>query len=332
VALRDIDRRDVLAAIAEFEDAGREEFLSKYRMGKAKSYLLVHDGREYDSKAILAAAHGHHPGLEPLRASDFSGGAKGAAKYLQKLGFDVPAPTPKREPDWVRDESILIVDLVRQHGWRAPKPDWPAIAELSELLQKMPFHPMDTRGARFRNRAGVAFIGSQIASASRTVPAAAEKTGRIHLEVIEQFRLDEAAMIRTAERIRDTLREPGLMEEIETLADVDELSDVPEGRLLVRTHFVRERSRKRRQDKINQHRQLHGRLNCQTCGFDFEQFYGDHGADYIECHHVVPLSESGPTTTRLEDLILLCANCHRMIHYRSPWLTPDELREQIAST
>jgi hypothetical protein len=30
--------------------------------------------------------------------------------------------------------------------------------------------------------------------------------------------------------------------------------------------------------------------------------------------------------TRLADLALLCANCHRMIHARRPWLTLDELR------
>jgi putative restriction endonuclease len=31
-------------------------------------------------------------------------------------------------------------------------------------------------------------------------------------------------------------------------------------------------------------------------------------------------------TTRLEDLALLCANCHRMIHRASPWLSVEELR------
>ncbi|WP_249187608.1 hypothetical protein [Nocardiopsis sp. MG754419] len=37
-------------------------------------------------------------------------------------------------------------------------------------------------------------------------------------------------------------------------------------------------------------------------------------------HHV------GESRTRLEDLALLCANRHRMIHVARPWLTVDRLR------
>jgi hypothetical protein len=48
-----------------------------------------------------------------------------------------------------------------------------------------------------------------------------------------------------------------------------------------------------------------------------------------ECHHVVPLHVSGATTTKLADLAILCANCHRMIHRGDPWLTPDELRDLV---
>ncbi|MET9496757.1 HNH endonuclease [Streptomyces sp. NPDC006552] len=32
---------------------------------------------------------------------------------------------------------------------------------------------------------------------------------------------------------------------------------------------------------------------------------------YIECHHVVPLHEAGEGRTKLSDLALTCANCHR---------------------
>ncbi|WP_425546396.1 HNH endonuclease [Amycolatopsis minnesotensis] len=65
------------------------------------------------------------------------------------------------------------------------------------------------------------------------------------------------------------------------------------------------------------------------CGFDFEHTYGDRGARYIECHHAIPLHVSGETTTRLSNLVLLCANCHRMIHRGAKWITPDELRALV---
>ncbi|SLH34430.1 HNH endonuclease [Mycobacteroides abscessus subsp. abscessus] len=49
----------------------------------------------------------------------------------------------------------------------------------------------------------------------------------------------------------------------------------------------------------------------------------------LECHHIVPLHVSGETVTKLSDLVLLCSNCHRMIHHGSRWLSPEELREVV---
>ncbi len=111
MAKQDVTREDVLAALAEFDDLGRDAFLAKYGMGKATGYLLHHGGNEYDSKAILAAAHGHHSGFAPLTSDEFYGGESDAVKYLRRLGFVVP---PTREPTWTRDELILACDLVPQ--------------------------------------------------------------------------------------------------------------------------------------------------------------------------------------------------------------------------
>ncbi|MCS6627910.1 HNH endonuclease [Roseibacterium beibuensis] len=69
-----------------------------------------------------------------------------------------------------------------------------------------------------------------------------------------------------------------------------------------------------------------GRLACEVCDFDFASTYGGPGSGYIEAHHIVPLSEADEgVITRITDLALVCANCHRMLH-RSGDLTVDELR------
>lgn len=68
-------------------------------------------------------------------------------------------------------------------------------------------------------------------------------------------------------------------------------------------------------------------LKCEICGFDFADFYGEElGQGFAECHHINPLSESGNVKTKLSDLIIICANCHKMIHRRKPWLSPQELK------
>jgi 5-methylcytosine-specific restriction enzyme A len=67
-------------------------------------------------------------------------------------------------------------------------------------------------------------------------------------------------------------------------------------------------------------------LTCQACGFNFEAVYGTTGKDYIEAHHLIPLSKLKGQRVALDprrDFAVLCANCHRMIH-RSEYV--DDVR------
>jgi len=89
MGLRDITREAVLAAIAEYDRFGQDEFLSKYGFDRARSYLLIHDGKPYDSKAIVGVAHGFLPGERALAARDFSGGEATVGQLLRGLGFTV---------------------------------------------------------------------------------------------------------------------------------------------------------------------------------------------------------------------------------------------------
>lgn len=127
--------------------------------------------------------------------------------------------------------------------------------------------------------------------------------------VVEDFIARESEMKVVASAIRDGVRSGSLVDSYVQLHDVDDGDDdsAPEGHLLVRRHLTRERDRRLRQRKIAKHLKPLATLACETCGFDFEAVYGAHGAGYIECHHVVPLHESGETKTKLDDLILICA-------------------------
>jgi 5-methylcytosine-specific restriction enzyme A len=87
--LRNVTREAVSAAIEEYDGLGQDAFLAKYGFGRARDYLLVHDGKAYDSKAIVGAAHGYLPGERPLAASEFSGGGATVGRLLRRLGFTV---------------------------------------------------------------------------------------------------------------------------------------------------------------------------------------------------------------------------------------------------
>ena len=58
---------------------------------------------------------------------------------------------------------------------------------------------------------------------------------------------------------------------------------------------------------------------CQCCGMDFAEMYGEElGANFIEVHHLKLISTFetyGVPENFLENLIPLCSNCHSMIHH-----------------
>jgi hypothetical protein len=93
------------------------------------------------------------------------------------------------------------------------------------------------------------------------------------------------------------------------------------------SHYRIDRSRKIRAAKVDLFTKQHGSVFCENCSFSFGAKYGQRGQSFIEVHHVQPLAALLPNVvTKLSDLMLLCANCHRIVH-RKPLLSPEGLRE-----
>ena len=89
-----------------------------------------------------------------------------------------------------------------------------------------------------------------------------------------------------------------------------------EGHPKLVTHLQRERGSGLAPAKKAAFIREHGRLLCESCGLDPVEVYGlDIGDACIEVHHKLPLADMPPGhNTQLEDLMCLCANCHRIIH------------------
>jgi hypothetical protein len=99
-----------------------------------------------------------------------------------------------------------------------------------------------------------------------------------------------------------------------------------EGERRLTTHERVERSPKVRARALA----IHG-TTCSICGFSFAEAYGPLGAGFAEVHHLVPLSA---TTKAIrvdprKDVAVVCANCHRMLHRRSPPLTLEVLKNML---
>lgn len=116
-----------------------------------------------------------------------------------------------------------------------------------------------------------------------------------------------------------------------TLVDLtDDDSGFLEGKKKLRKHICRERNAKVIKLAKENYKRKYGILKCEICNFNFESKYGEVGEDFIEGHHIKPVSELvDGEKTKVEDIVLLCSNCHRMIHRKRPWLSKCDLKSLI---
>lgn len=150
-----------------------------------------------------------------------------------------------------------------------------------------------------------------------------ESTNRSEASSVKFRELDEVswAVKWYDESTGDYLIQRGLTPIVpDTAAKIKE--EVPEGfegERKKRYIFYRTRERKLRNAKIAEALEKnHGRLICEVpnCGFDFADVYGKLGERYAEVHHKFALGKAPHTgrTNILDDLVIVCANCHSMIH------------------
>jgi 5-methylcytosine-specific restriction endonuclease McrA len=113
----------------------------------------------------------------------------------------------------------------------------------------------------------------------------------------------------------DTWRATEFIEGVIVACDVQSDEDYSsytsaEGRRQVRRHLVLERDR-----KLARMRKEKDGFRCQVCDLRFDERYGKIGYEFAEAHHIKPLAQlKRQTYSRLDDLITVCANCHRMLH------------------
>lgn len=118
---------------------------------------------------------------------------------------------------------------------------------------------------------------------------------------------------------------------IEVALQLMDSNEFYEGKVSYVKHIVRERNRELiATAKSNFKSKQNGKLYCEICGFDFAKTYGEIGNDFIEAHHTKPISEMQEgEKTNIEDIAMVCSNCHSMIHRRKPWLTVDQFKKLI---
>ena len=199
---------------------------------------------------------------------------------------------------------------------------------MSKLLRSLPIHSDVPDLEKFRNANGVGTKLGNIAAGDPSYEGKGLTRGnKIEKEIWADIQKPGGAkkLFEAATAIRESSRSGNSVLSIPEEGE----DECEEGKILYRKHRFRERDRKIVRKKKQYVLNATGKLECEVCNFAFKEKYGQHGEDYIECHHKLPLSSGAMKTTKLADLALVCANCHRMLHRGKPWPTIEGLKAMI---
>ncbi|RYY45760.1 MAG: HNH endonuclease [Chitinophagaceae bacterium] len=238
-----------------------------------------------------------------------------------------------RNPKWHRDEIILALDLYFDPERGSIDYKNKKIIEVSQILNELPLFSKRPDAVRFRNANGVTLKLSNFLAFDETYTGKGMKGGsKLDHEVFNEFVNQQDKLHAIAKEIKLIARNSDLKHEIAKIEedDLTRTDGVIEGEILYKLHKVRERDSKIIEEKKKYYYNQHGQLDCEACKFQFQPFYGNIGSGFIECHHKNPLfTLQAETKTMLNDLALVCSNCHRMLHRSREYLSIDDLAMMI---
>ena len=228
-------------------------------------------------------------------------------------------------PSWTRDEVILALGLYLDCDGTVPGPSDPRVQELSELLRAFPHHTVAARKPSFRNPDGVGFKLQNLRKLA--TGKGLKNVSRTDHEVWDELGDKPERVRELASLIRAGIAVTGGTDEIAGAVD-----DFAEGRVVTETHLRRERNPALRKMLLEQRRESSS-LRCDVCGCSSPTCDPALEDAIFEAHHIVPLAHGSERRTRLTDLALVCANCHRVIHraiaQQKQWISIAEARKIV---
>jgi 5-methylcytosine-specific restriction protein A len=232
-------------------------------------------------------------------------------------------PAKPRNRSWTREEVILALDLYLTRGGLGTREER---VKLSDLLRAWPLErQLAVESPKFRNEPSVSNKLYNLQYLDTDGKKGREKAGAMTEAVWEDMGNQHARVAAEASLIRQAMAD--LSKGSDDVVPDDDI-EADESSVVVVTHRRRERNRKivvRKKEKVLEDT---GALACEACGFDSEARFGIKGI--IECHHLKAVAELEPgQKTRLADLRLVCPNCHRLVHKKTPWLTWSQLTSLV---
>ncbi len=245
-----------------------------------------------------------------------------------KQVLNMPTTHGHANPRWTRDETILALDLYMRNRTKVPGKKASEVIELSKLMAALPYHDRKERTDNFRNPDGVAMKLQNL----RFLDTGEGLTGASSMDksVWEEFKDRQSELQEIAGAIRIAAQSLG----VNAPAEEEFELVFREGNILFQMHRRRERASGLKSAFMEVLSRRRESPKCCACGLLPVGSLGEEGLAAFEVHHIHGLARGGERETRLEDLALLCACCHRVLHRLSStsgrWILPSDLAALLA--
>ncbi|MBI5538930.1 MAG: hypothetical protein HY951_02655 [Bacteroidia bacterium] len=231
----------------------------------------------------------------------------------------------KKNPDWNREELILALDLYFRMDYGQMHGRNPEIIQLSKDLRNLSFHLDVSNEDSFRSVNSVSLKLANLKKSDQNFKGKGMRDGgRLEKELWNEFHGHRDKLKKEADLIRTLyLKKEDKLEAKETKVNY-------KSEFIFKFHENRERDplfEKVKKEMVFTNTKS---LKCEVCGFDSAFFYGELGKDIMEIHYCKewkdePVLES----SSMEDFIIVCSNCHKVLHKNYFYLGAEDLKTII---
>lgn len=230
----------------------------------------------------------------------------------------------KTNPDWTREELILALDLYFNLDQGKMHKGNLDVIRLSNELRSLNIHNEIPDLTKFRNPSGISRrLGNFKNMDSNYVGEGLTNYGKLAKEIFTEFCQNRDKLRNEVRLIRQFYFKPKAEK---NLIAAEEKKNYKSNFLF---NFHKNREADPLINKIKKKMVLlnTNSLKCEVCGFDSVAFFGEFGNDIMEIHYKKELnSEPGLEQSLMEDFIIVCCNCHKVLDIKFGLISPDDLK------
>ena len=229
-----------------------------------------------------------------------------------------------KNPHWIKEEIILALDLYFKLDYGQMHGKNPAVIQLSQDLRNLDIHKEIPDKNSFRSVNSVSLKLANLKKSDQNFGGLGMRDGgKLEKELWDKFHSHRDTLSKEANLIRQHYLKPKA--EIQRVPKSDSKLD-----FLFLCHKNRETDPHIMKAKMHIAMTESDMLRCQVCGFDFVSFYGEVGSDLMEIHDKKKITlESASELRNMEDFIIVCCNCHKVLDKNYGLLDAEDIRHII---